>query len=388
MNCLFINNIFPLFARANSGASVRSMRIIRALAKLGNVDVISFVDGDESDLANCSVIYSKSVSNKKGLLTRKDKLKLIFRHSNPYDVFPVDTVKKGVIDKYVRQKNYDCIVTRYINMVCECGLLQYSDRLIIDIDDDPESAAKMIGEISDSLFYRYYQTLFYSRFVGQATRKILQTTKHSFYSEPRRTYPNADFLPNISFFSEPLPSVEYKSTLNNILFVGNMDYYPNVLSLEYFLRNIFPPILQLLPTVHLRIVGKLNNNKLLTLCQSTPNVVLCGYVEDIKEEYRRCRCAIIPLLHGTGTSLKLIEAMSLNRAVVTTSVGKRGLHEAFVAGEDYLLADNDKDFVDSVLKLLHDENLARQLSANACKKIKKYYSEKMFNDIVKKAIIG
>ena len=45
MNILFVNNIFPLFANANSGASVRSMRLIKALLKLGHVDVISFVDG-------------------------------------------------------------------------------------------------------------------------------------------------------------------------------------------------------------------------------------------------------------------------------------------------------------------------------------------------------
>lgn len=387
MNILFVNNIFPLFANANSGASVRSMRIITALLKLGHVDVISFVDNEVSNLDNCGVIYSKMIYTKSAFNTRLDKLKIIFSHSNPYDVMPIDEERQIVIDSAVKEKHYDYIVTRYIDMACRCGLLKYGDRLIIDIDDDPESVVKMFGAKINSPMNRIFTTKFYSRYVGQAMRKILPAIHHAFCSEPNRAYPNTDFLPNISLFSTPLPDVNFSVVPQNILFIGRMDHLPNIDSLVYFLQEVFPKVLAKQPDTILRIVGKIDRPDLTQLCESVPNVVLCGFVENLEDEYQQCRCAVVPLRLGTGTSVKLIEAMSLNRAVVTTSVGKRGLHSAFVAGEDYLLADEPSLFASSIIELITDSAKNRQIAHNALSKITAYYSEKQFNEIVEKTFI-
>ena len=61
MRFLFVNNIFPLFAKADSGASVRSMRIIDALTQIGHVDVISFLNDEKSNIDNS---LSKGATNK------------------------------------------------------------------------------------------------------------------------------------------------------------------------------------------------------------------------------------------------------------------------------------------------------------------------------------
>ena len=126
MKILFVNNIFPLFAKANSGASVRSMRLIKALTQLGHVDVISFLDDEISDLNNCDVIFSQYIPKVRRFSSRKEKLNLLLNHSNPYSVFPENPDKSQVVERYVATNNYDYIVVRYIDMSCECGLMKYS----------------------------------------------------------------------------------------------------------------------------------------------------------------------------------------------------------------------------------------------------------------------
>lgn len=386
MNILFVNNIFPLFANANSGASVRSMRLIKALLKLGHVDVISFVDGDVSNLDNCDVLYSKLIYKKSAFKSRLDKLKIIFSHSNPYDVMPINEEKEIVIDKVVSKKHYDYIVTRYVDMACDCGLLKYADRLIIDLDDDPEAAFRMHNCKSRKVLNRLFMS-YYARLIGRTAKKIVAHINHAFCSEPQRHYPNTDFLPNISLFSSPLPNVDFSVVPQNILFIGRMDHMPNIDSLVFFLQEVFPKVLEKQPNTILRIVGKIDKPELLQLCESTPNVVLRGFVENLEDEYCQCRCAVVPLRLGTGTSVKLIEAMSLNRAVVTTSVGKRGLHSAFIPDEDFLLADEPDAFADAIVELLVNEDKNRQIANNAFAKIASYYSEAKFNEIVRKAVL-
>lgn len=387
MDVLFINNIFPLFAKADSGASVRSMRIINALTKMGHVDVISFLNDEESNVDNCDVIYSQFASGARILPSIWKKIQLVLHQYSVNDVWPVSECKQSVIKSAVSKKRYDVIVVRYINMACECGLMEYADRLIIDIDDDPKSVVRLHQPVS-SFLSKFFWHHFYANAVERTTIDVLKNVKGAFNSQPEKHYPNTTYLPNISKFSESLPDVDFSGTPENILFIGKMEHKPNIQALEHFLKCIFPILQKSHPKAVVRIVGKIIDSRLLQLCSSIPNVVLCGFVDDIISEYNACRCVVVPLLSGTGTSVKLVEAMSLNRAVVTTTIGKRGLHEAFTEGNDYLLADKDEDFACAISRLLDDERLNHRVANSACQKVKTYYSEKMFNHIIKDVLFN
>ena len=115
-------------------------------------------------------------------------------------------------------------------------------------------------------------------------------------------------------------------------------------------------------------------------------VKIFGFVQNLTDAYKESRCVVVPIWHGTGTSVKLVEAMALNRAVVTTTMGVRGLHEAFLPDEDFLLADDDKLIAEKVVRLLKDESLSKQLSKSALAKIQMYYSTERFDEIIKNAI--
>lgn len=386
MNILFINNFFPIFAQSNCGASQRSMRLIKALAKMGHVDVISFAGKTTSNIENVDVLFSDEVYESLESNGRKDKFVKLFKINSPEAIYPIYKPKEEIVDNFIKQKKYDYIVARYIHYACYCGLLKYADKLIVDMDDDPKDVILMSIDKIHSLKNKFYHYL-YAHSVDSVTRHVCRIVNHIFYSSPTKVYPNASFLPNTSIFEEPLPFVDFKKQRDSILVVGWFSYYPNIEGLIHFIENVFPLIRKINPHATLEVVGKITDSALIELCNKVEGIHVCGFVENLKEKYVQCKCVIVPLYKGTGTSVKLVEAMSLGRSVVATPYGLRGLHSGFKAGEDYLLASNDNEFADNVICLLGNESKNREIAKNALSKVQQYYSVKSFNKIVGEIIM-
>lgn len=385
MNILFVNNFYNIFAKADCGASQRTMCLIRALAKFGHVDVISFVDDTISNEPNVDVIFSQEIGMATQRGNRFNKFFKLFRWNNPYFIYPENIEKSRIIDSYVVQNRYDYIVTRYVHFACDCGLLKYKGKLIIDIDDDPKDVVLMSLDKVRTLRNRIY-TRIYANTVDKVTRKIVSSVHSAFYSTPTKQYDNAHFLPNISAYNQPLPPAEFSGNDRNILIVGRYHYLPNAEGLEHFIRYIFPIVKQSIPNVSLLVAGKVIDDELRKLCVKIDGVKLLGFVEDLQDAYVNCHCAIVPLYRGTGTSVKLVEAMSMGRAVVTTSAGARGLNKQVENGVDFILADDDHAFAEGIIRLLLDERFNHTLSDNAKAKMQQYYSEQAFNTIVSKSL--
>ena len=386
MNILFVNNQYNLFTKADCGASQRSMCVIHALAQIGHVDVISFVDETISNESNVDVIYSKEIGMSAHKEGRFGKFLKLLSWKSPYTIFPINKEKEQIIDAVVQQGTYDCIFVRYLHFACNCGLLKYADRLFIDYDDDLRDAARMEADRAKSFRNKVYGKI-YAHTIHYLSCYVAKRIRHAYYSSPNRALPNSDFLPNISAFQEPLESVDFALTKPVILIVGNFKYHPNEYGLLHFLKNIYPSVRKHVVDVELHVIGSIPDvmyDRIKPYIQN--GVRICGYVSDLVAEYKKCRCVAVPLYQGTGTSVKLVEAMSLNRAVVSTSVGVRGLHHSFGPTEDYLLEDDDKQFAYAVERLLLDEKTNRRLSTSALCKIKEHYSAQRFNDIIKKTL--
>lgn len=386
MKILFVNSFYNLFAKADCGASQRSMCVIRALSKLGDVDVVSFADETVSNIPGVEVIYSKNVEDEKHHYSVVQKIGRFFCWWKPEWHYPVNEQKREVIDRIVAQKDYDVIVTRYLKYACECGLMRYADRLVLDFDDDLRDSVLM--EIAQMKSWRKrIKARIYAETVGRLTAYVSKHIRHGFYSAPHRPLPNADFLPNISAYTEPIPEVDFRATKPVVLLVGNFRYYPNEYGLERFVRDIFPKIRELIVDAEVHVVGNIPDYMMERIQRyMVDGVELCGFVPQLTDAYKDSRCVVVPIWHGTGTSVKLVEAMALNRAVVTTTMGVRGLHEAFVQDEDYLLEDEDRAIAENVVRLLTDEKLNNRLSKSALGKIQEYYSTERFEAIIREQV--
>lgn len=126
-----------------------------------------------------------------------------------------------------------------------------------------------------------------------------------------------------------------------LLFVGSIDYQPNYLGLRWFLDEIFPQVAKKVPTV-LDVVGSHRRS-----FPTVEGVVFHGEVPSVVPFYARAHIAVVPVLFGSGTRLKVIEAMALGRPVVATPVGVEGLPVS--AGVHYFSGDDSRSFARAVL---------------------------------------
>jgi polysaccharide biosynthesis protein PslH len=146
-----------------------------------------------------------------------------------------------------------------------------------------------------------------------------------------------------------LPSLE-KETPNSLVFTGSMDWLPNEDGIFYFANEIFPMILRQVPDVKLCIVGRNPSRRLQDLASRISNIQITGWVEDVRPYLARCAVCIVPLRIGGGTRLKIFEAMSMAKAVVSTSIGAEGLPVR--NAEHLLIADDPVSFAEKTVQLL------------------------------------
>lgn len=169
---------------------------------------------------------------------------------------------------------------------------------------------------------------------------------------------------------------DYKNNeVNTLSWVGGFDHYPNREGIYYFLESIYPLIKENINDVKLYLVGGGVTDKLRKITAMDLSIKLTGYVDNPLPYIQRASLFIVPLLSGSGTRLKIIEAMAAGKAIVTTSIGCEGI-EGF-NGEHYLIADKPNDFAAKVVEALNNPSLRKYLGNNARNLVKQKYDWKI-----------
>ncbi len=161
-------------------------------------------------------------------------------------------------------------------------------------------------------------------------------------------YPNA--LP-----ATPMPECESDEA---VVFSGNMEYHPNISAVRFFRREVWPLLRERWPGLAWRLVGK-NPNAVREFTSGDPRIEVVGPVADAVSELARCRAAVVPLLAGSGTRLKILEAWAAGLPVVSTTIGAEGLPAC--DGENILLADGAQALAEGLSRLLASPSLRAQL---------------------------
>lgn len=156
-----------------------------------------------------------------------------------------------------------------------------------------------------------------------------------------------------------------------ILFIGSFAHLPNLLALDFFLREAWPHLTagaDAPPTLH--VIAGARPEYYLERYQehvrphlSQPNIELEGFVSDVRPAYDRATVVIAPLIASAGTNIKIMEAMAMRKAIVSTPAGINGLD--LVNGRDVIVVDSGKEMARVVAALLANPDQRRALECEA-----------------------
>ena len=155
-----------------------------------------------------------------------------------------------------------------------------------------------------------------------------------------------------------------------LVFTGSMDWLPNEDAMQYFCRDILPLIRAKEPGISLSIVGRAPTPAVRRLVEQH-GVQVTGRVDDVRPYIKDAAVYIVPLRIGGGTRLKIFEAMSMGKAVVSTTIGAEGLPVS--DGEHVMLADEPQSFADSVVQLLRDTGRRARMESAARALVVEHY---------------
>ncbi len=144
----------------------------------------------------------------------------------------------------------------------------------------------------------------------------------------------------------------------DLLFSGNMSYPPNIESAVYIVEKIFPLVKKQIPNIQLMIAGTSPTSKIIALRSN--NVLVSGWVKDIKEIYASSKIVIAPMQTGTGLQNKLLEAMAMGIPCISSTLANNALKA--IHNENILVADSPEQYAACIIELINNTEKANDIA--------------------------
>jgi sugar transferase (PEP-CTERM/EpsH1 system associated) len=374
MNILFLTKELPY--PPDSGSRNRTFHLIKGLAKTYTVTLICF--GDKSDKQEGLRPYCSSIECV--VPKKQDRSALALLASlfsvQPYSVKSrFDPMMKSKVEDVLKSQAFDLLVCDSIYQalhVPDTGIAKVLNEHNIEsaimrryaaVKKNPFMKA---GVWIEYLKMRRYEDMTWKRF--KLCLVCSGTDKQQLHQ--RAPVPKVEVVSN-GVDLEYFKALSAQIKKHSLVYVGQMNWHPNIDAVTYFLKEIYPRLKAAVPDVSLVIVGSHPPEAISKLAEQN-HAMATGYVPDTRPFVRQAEVFIAPLRIGGGTRLKILEAMAMGKAVVSTTVGCEGLdvtHE-----KNILIADNPKNFVESVIKVFNDASLRDKLGKEARQFVEERYS--------------
>jgi sugar transferase (PEP-CTERM/EpsH1 system associated) len=382
MRILFLTHRIPF--PPNKGDKIRSFNILSYLSQRHEVYVGSLID-DETDLQFVPEVQARSQafvfapvhdSWRKALAIRS----IVLSRSITVDYFYSRTLQRR-IDELIDGHDFDVVLcfsspmaeyvfrSRHIN-----GRLRDTVKIMDLIDVDSRKWSEYAGSSPGWKSWIYEHE---ARYLALYEREIAQRFRHVVVvSEQERAlfpYPasNLHAISNgvdLSFFS---PQFRGALSLESpaLVFTGVMDYLPNIEGVKWFTERVFPKIQAQIPHVHLYVVGSRPSGEIRRL--QGPAITVTGYVQDVRDYVAGASVCIVPLRIARGVQNKVLEAMAMGKAVVSTPQAFEGLQAE--AGKDILVAADEDAFAAATVELLRNPQRRCEIAAAARRCVEQHY---------------
>ncbi len=374
MKVLFLSRWYPY--PPDNGSKVRISNLLRALCERNDVTLLSFAEPR----------HPMAGGNGPGPLPLEIRV-CLYRDFDPYshralfgylsgtpryltDTYSIEM--DALIRSETRRGGYDLVVASQLSMAsyhrCFSTVPAVFDEVELGLfrpDDDTHQP------LTWSAWRRKLTWEKHRRYVASVVEKfrfctVVSQRERELLAEVAPRYRPVHVVPNcIDVGGCDRPAADRAP--GSLIFVGSFFYWPNYDAMDWFLREIYPPIRAEVPGVRLTITGDPGRRPPL----NGPGVVQTGNVADVHTLVASSVVSIVPIRKGAGTRLKILESIASRTPVVTTSKGVEGLE--LRGGEHVLIADTPGEFAQAVVRLLREPEYARIIAENAFRFVRSRY---------------
>lgn len=193
-------------------------------------------------------------------------------------------------------------------------------------------------------------------------------------------------IPNgVDIAKRNFDSQKNKRLLKEIVFCGDLSTHANKEGISWFYNEVFPLVKNIKPDLKITIIGNNANLADYKTLINDDSINFEGYVVSVVPFYLKASVAIAPILSGSGTRLKILEAMSMGTPVVSTNIGAEGIECS--NGINILISDAAQGFADAILYLLDSETKFEEIRANAVNLVNEKYDWKLIGKEVNRKLV-
>jgi polysaccharide biosynthesis protein PslH len=393
MNVLWLAHAIPYPPKA--GFRSRSYNLLRELARRQNVDLIAFVQEpwvrtlfpslkeglEESRLALEGFCRSVTFLPVDRLRPRWGKpitaLRALVSGSAYTTSWLLSAPARAAIARQVRDNSYDLVHFDTIGLAPYRDVTGNTPSVLTHHNIESHMMTRR-GDNAGNLVARAYFRHEGRRLQAIEKRIAPQFAAHIACSDLdamrfRQIVPEANIVvvPNgvdCEFFS----SAARNERPNSVIFVGTMNWYPNVEAMLFFLRDIWPKLKTRQPGATMDIVGSNPPQSLLRLAGGLPDVTVHGYLPDVRPLMDSGAVFVCPIRDGGGTKLKVLDAFAMRKCVVAHPIACEGIN--ITPGTNVVLASTAEEFAAAISTLFVDEGRRLAIATAARSLVEREYS--------------
>lgn len=338
----------------NNGGKLRVNYLLKGLVKNNN-DVVFVTYGEENSDSICHH-FGDNFPFRYIKVKKPKRIQRLFDFSNailrgvPYHfAFYSTDVFKKTIKRLLKFDQFDVCFVEYVWMLDNVNFDNTKAKVVLDTHNVEYKRFERNYRNPNGITKFYLKWIkTYERYcVSKVSIAIACSEVDKYYFEKLGSNINVSVIPN------GVDIVKYKDIKDTdsqiISFIGSLDYAPNIEGLKWFVENVWPALKKEKPLVKLQIIGR-NPSSHIKLMSTFEDITLNADVPEVMPYLNKTKIIVVPLLSGSGTRLKILEAMASRKAIVTTTVGVEGID---VVNDRHLkISDDPVEFKNSIIELI------------------------------------
>ena len=378
MKILIVTRSLP---RPTWGAGTRNYHLLRALASKHDVSLLALVDEHEREQSAAAHLFPhtravRQVDAPPSGSRRIDQIRALAAGRSFYLESHTVPEAQAALDDELARNDYDTV---FFEGLFVAGYRVPSHiRIVLDEHNIEHELLWRSYQRANGVARRGFNWLEYRRlrpleiaWCRRADLVLVTSEREQLLLHALLPEKNVQVVANGVDIEAFAPDDSVAETPGRVIFTASFDYYPNVQGALYFAEQCWPLVRNAFSGATWHLVGRNPPPEIVRL-GTLPGVTVTGSVPAVQPYLATAQVAIVPLLTGAGTRLKILEALSLRRAVVSTSLGCEGIN--CVPDRDLVVADEPTAFAAAIVGLLKDGARRSSLGAAGRALVEEQYS--------------